>query len=504
MSATMTAVTIVLVWLVRPMTGGPAAFDAASSVLYFERIMAGRHLEAFLNTTPKPLLTLVYGVLHAIDVEWRLVSLSAVLATAIGIVLAGEAARRTAGLAAAAFAVVGLTGSASLVGEASWAYGLGWAFLMWMAAALMLLRPDPLYGIAGTFLAVGALARPETFILLGLAVVVLAGAHILGRPLPKTAWRIIVGFVAIPVMGLHDVLLTGDPFYWLAVAPHAVEVNGGRARSLAGTVYLGVTKLWSLNVLVVLATVGGLIAMRRRQWLVAAGLVGLGPLVILATWVLAIRHIEVVAHYLHAVDLAVILGAAYGVGTVLSAARDRLAWSMPALAAPPRVGIAIVAASVIAIASSHPYAPLTPGARSSIASQGQLDARVAQMLPTIRANLRPFPPQPAGDPGPLGDPDPTTMTLFVSRHQVSRIAVDLDVPLTAIASFDASRVDLAHAYPPAGSLVYIDAKADGASLGPTVAPLRVTVPTVVDGVRIVPVKVDPAAGYWIVLVTKAP
>ena len=45
--------------------------DASSSVLYFDRIIAGQRLEAFVPTTPKPLLTLVYGITWAVGHDWR-------------------------------------------------------------------------------------------------------------------------------------------------------------------------------------------------------------------------------------------------------------------------------------------------------------------------------------------------------------------------------------------------------------------------------------------------
>src|SRR5258706_385175 len=100
---TLVGATVILGLLVRPFDGGPAASDANSSVLFFDRITSGRTLEAWLNTTPKPLLTFVYGVLHTIDPSWILVSLSAVLAASVAVVISAEVARRIAGLPAAAF-----------------------------------------------------------------------------------------------------------------------------------------------------------------------------------------------------------------------------------------------------------------------------------------------------------------------------------------------------------------------------------------------------------------
>jgi len=501
---TLVGVSAVLFWLVRPLSGGPAASDAASSVLYFDRIVSGRQLEAWLNTTPKPLLTVVYGILHAIDGEWRLVSVAAVLATAAGIILAAEVVRRVAGIAAAAFALVALTGSTALVAEASWAYGLGWAFAFWMAAALMLLRARPRYALAGVFLLFAVLARPETFILLGVGTLILAGATIRGQLPSRGAWLITIGWLALPVMCLHDLLLTGNPLWWLSVAPHAVEVNGGRARSLPGAVYMSASRLLSMIVLVVEALAGGIIVLRRRQWVATVGLIALGPLVVIFIWFLAARHIETIGHYLHPVDLAIILGAAVAVGTLLPWARDRLVPRVPQLAGPAGGILVVVASIALAVASSRPFSPLSAGARQTIALEGQLDVRVGSLLPTIVSSLPANPVSTTQPPGPMGSPDPGSIALFIPRHRLPRMAVDLDLPLTAVAVLVPARVDLAHGYPPVGSVVYMDGKIDPGSVGSGTAVLRVTAPTTVGGVRIVPVKTDPAAGIWIVRVEPAP
>ena len=53
--------------------------DAASSVLYFDRIFSGQHLEVFVPTTPKPLLTIVFGLSWALFNVWRLLVWETVL-----------------------------------------------------------------------------------------------------------------------------------------------------------------------------------------------------------------------------------------------------------------------------------------------------------------------------------------------------------------------------------------------------------------------------------------
>ena len=56
---------------IRPWIAAPPAFDTAASVLHFDRIVAGRHLEQALSTTPKPLLTILYGLVYSATGDWR-------------------------------------------------------------------------------------------------------------------------------------------------------------------------------------------------------------------------------------------------------------------------------------------------------------------------------------------------------------------------------------------------------------------------------------------------
>jgi hypothetical protein len=496
---TLAAVIAAVLWIVRPLAGGPAASDAASSVLYWDRIASGRHLETFLNTTPKPLLTVVYGILHAIDGEWRLVSISAVVSTAIGIVLAGEVVRRVAGPAGAAFAVVALTGCLPLLANTSWAYGLGWALAFWMAAALALLRPSPRYGLAGGLLAIAALARPETYLLLGVGVILLIGARLAGRPAPRRAWLITIGFAGLLGMGLHDVLLTGDPIWWTSVAPHAVAVNDGRSRSLPSTIRIGAVLLIGQLPLAIGAAIGGLILLRRRQWLAVAGLVTLGPLVLLETWALAWRHLEVVGHYLHPVTIALTLGSAVTVGAAATALGTWLDARVPRFERRPRVGLAIAAAAALAILLARPFVPLSAGGRSTVALEGVLDARASAAMAMVRASM-PSPIPAPSPPGALGAGDPSLVTVYVPRHRLARSAIDLGLNLTSITVLDVRRVDLAAGYPRAGSIVYLDGRIDPGSMTDATAALRVDTPTAVGSVRIVPIHVDASEKIWIVLV----
>src|SRR5438093_1285054 len=232
LSGTFAAVAVVVFWLARPLQGGPAGPDAASSVLFFDRIASGQRLETWVNTTPKPLLTLVLGGLHGLTGDWRPGAVASVLITALGMVLAVELVRRVAGIEAGVFAGVALVGSLSLEAEANWSYGLPWAFALWMADGLALIRPSPRYGLAGGFLLLASLVRPETFIFLGVALLLLGWQTLRGPRPPRAAWLVMLGGLAVVGYCLHDLLLTGDPLWWTKVAAHSVELSGGHAHSL--------------------------------------------------------------------------------------------------------------------------------------------------------------------------------------------------------------------------------------------------------------------------------
>src|SRR5688572_17214466 len=60
--------------LARPFRGASIAFDSQVAVLHWQRISGGQVLEMFVTTTSKPVLTVAYGLLHAISGDWRTVA----------------------------------------------------------------------------------------------------------------------------------------------------------------------------------------------------------------------------------------------------------------------------------------------------------------------------------------------------------------------------------------------------------------------------------------------
>src|SRR5450432_471334 len=102
------------VYVARPLRTASVGYDSQVSVIDFARLIAGRHVEQFLSTTPKPLPTFVFGPLELLSHDWRSLAWATVIAFAIGVVLSAELARRIGGMLAWAFVGVAMIGSAAL------------------------------------------------------------------------------------------------------------------------------------------------------------------------------------------------------------------------------------------------------------------------------------------------------------------------------------------------------------------------------------------------------
>ncbi len=102
-------------WVIRPFSAGPVGFDSAASVIHFDRIISGQRLEAFVTATPKPLLTVMYGLVHGVIPDWRAISWLAIAGLAVALGLASVLGDRLAGPRAAGFAAIGVLGSAALL-----------------------------------------------------------------------------------------------------------------------------------------------------------------------------------------------------------------------------------------------------------------------------------------------------------------------------------------------------------------------------------------------------
>lgn len=493
---------------------GPAGIgsDSASSVLYFERIADGRVLERFLGTTPKPLLTLVYGVAHGTSGDWRSLAWLAIAAWAGGVAAAGLLVGRVAGAAGAAFAVAGLIASPQLFLDVSLAYAVSWALLFVAVAGLLVTNDRPRWTAAGLALAAGALARQEVFLLIGFVLVmlvlrVLADRRDTGRLRVPAEAGLVVALVALPLTGLHDWLLTGDPLYFLAVP--TIGAEGRDVASAGAAVRRLVRDVQGQPVLAALAVAGGVLLLRRRAWALLAGVLVFGPgMAAFFTWV-SLRGLVSLERYLAPLDLAIVVAAAVAMGLGVRATTGWIAvrggTRAGALAASVPAALAVSAvATALALAASPSVGPLDAGLTARIRLDRAIAGDWETMLPSIRAALveRPALLEPVPPPDPRSK-QVARPALLVSAGLLSRAGVDLGVTYDRCGRlewFGATPDQLADA---AGSLVYLDTRLAATATfepgwllvdGPTAAGPVTLVPLggLEDRVRLL--GVEPAAG----------
>ena len=147
---------------------GPAMIDpdGQTSALHFDRMVHGQRLSVPLLSTPKPLLTAVHGAAWALTHDWRTLTLTTVIAFAVGGRHLRRAAARLAGPAAAAAVLVALAGSAPLLLQVARGNSLIWALAGWGIALDALARPERRWAVASFALLGAGLARSETWVLL--------------------------------------------------------------------------------------------------------------------------------------------------------------------------------------------------------------------------------------------------------------------------------------------------------------------------------------------------
>lgn len=479
------------IWLIRPFGVGPITYDAASCVVFFDRIVSGRHLETFVNTTPKPLLTLIYGVLHAVTNDWRPITFATIGAYSASVALASVLAGRAAGTIAAVFAGVAIACSSPLLVQVTWGHALPWALPFWLAAGLALTAERPRPALAGVALLLAALARVETFVLIAVATALVAWLAVRRRALPAE-WPILLAWLALPVMLLHDSLLTGDPLNWASVS--SLYAAGTRTRTPIALAVEMWRELAANPVLTALGVAGLVVLVRRRRYVLALGIAGVGAGIAVLMIVLAARGTQVLLTYLHPILLAAAFSAAFGVDASVRLARDRLAsrqWpsvEAPVWAAPIITLLAVAAVAGVLGGSTG----LLVGGVGVIRNQQALAAHSDALVPQIRTALGSVPT--SVPPGSARSPlDPAAVVLIVPRSLQTRLAVDLGLSVGVVGAVvpDRPTPGLLHG----GQVVYHDRAGDPGT--PSVRRLEVTQPTDVDGVRLVPVSVDGSAGVWL-------
>lgn len=470
--------------LARPFRGSSIAFDSQVAVLHWQRITGGQVLEMFVTTTSKPVLTVAYGLLHAISGDWRAVAWAAILVFALGVAAASLLAWRVAGPAAAGFAAVALAGAGSLAFDVGHALAMPWALAGWAAAGLAVTSDRPRHALAGVALLVAALARIETLVLVAAIGLALAAVTAMGRSTPRRAWlTVVVPLAALPVMCIHDWLLARDPFLWLAVAARYSVITDLAVLSPLEVISLLVSRYAALGGLALLAALGVASLIRRRDHAafgpIVAGLLGLGPAMAAFLVVLALRGTFVSDRYAAPIDVAVVLAAAIGIAAIrLAPAEGSSSQPLPARWRP--LGTAVIGA-IAAGVLVWPTGLLAPALRSAVADNLASAADLGRVVPAldeVLARRRAVEGVPRlAVPGTLGP----------------RIAVDLAMPLTAIANTDAIDEDTLTP----GLVIFHHRRAERR---PSLHSfLEIDAPAVIRGIRLEPIAADPERGWWIVV-----
>lgn len=486
-------------WIIRPIHAGTLGYDAAASVLYFQRMLSGHQLEAFVGATPKALLTGVYGLAYGLVPDWRIISWVAIMAYASGIAASSVLAYRLAGIVAAAFVAVGMIGSTELLKDVDLAYAVSWALLCWAIAGLLVSGSRPRYAWAGIVLAIGGLARFETLIIVALAgFVLVVGASVARiRRRPTAAYRvrapILLGLLAIPLQAAHDWVLTGDALY-AAKVPVLGSVGlplvgvGGVLRSI-GSHYA------AEPVLIVLAVIGILTLCMRAKWDIAVGLVALTAGVMAFLMFLAFRQVYVSGRYIAPADVALIFSAGIGIAslrvpTIEALMRDR-SWDLRPLA------MIAVAGSVAALAIVRPFGPFDGATRSAIAVNSVVHRDIDQVVPDLRRAVSDAPairdwPDDGSPTRAMGE----RAAILAPILTVPQLAVDLHLPLSSISGTVGSSIRSDGTYPRSGQIVFHHVDRDQP---PEAFDLFEVDRTTANGsITVDPLRIDPDQRYWVV------
>ena len=491
---------LVAAYLVRPFRVATVGYDTAASVVYFQRLAAGLRLEAFLGTTPKPFFTVVYGIVQTVTGDWRVISWLGIAAFAAGIGLTAVLVARFGGLAAAAYVTIGLIGSVRLLDDVEAAYAISWSLAGWALVGILLTGSRPRWFAAGLCLMVVGLLRYESLLIVGVAAAALTGASLrarLGRGTapPARAWFLLLGLLAIPIEALHDLVLTGDPWYSLLVP--VLGSRGAPLIGLGGAVSFIYHRYLGMAALVALGVLGAAVLARRRAWVPLAGALALGPGIVVFVLYLGWRRIWISDRYLAPADLTLIVLAAVGVAALRVPELDRLAERLSARA---RTAALVCLAGIIAVASAGRFGPLDTASRTMMKDTLISHLNEAQALPVLAAAIRSVPG--IHDRPPVIDPTAgmgARAVLRVPAQFVPQLVAELDLPLDRIAGLGPAQPPTTDGtYPKVGEILYHDRVRDG--LGDAFPFLEVTTPTTVGAIRLIPLGADPRLGWWVIRV----
>lgn len=502
-----------VLWIVvQPLAGVVNDTDAATTVLYFDRIVHGQHLEALTPTTPKPLLTLIYGVAWTVTGDWRTLTVLTVLAGGAVVAMAARLAARLGGIGAAAIVTIGILAWPDFALEVGRGNSFVWGLALWLLAGVLMTADRPRPWLAGFALLLAGLARTETIWLLAAAMACGAWVGIQAirgadRAQLRTALPLLLGALALPLACLHDFLLTGRPLYWLGVpgAYTALAYPDLKSISPLEAVRKEIVYFEPAAALLLLALVGGVWLMLSRRRAMAVTLAFLAGGVLLTLVLLAWRAIYISVRYYEEADAAILLAAAVGAAALIGWSLERV----PGRAAGcdrPRIFAPGLIAAVLAIGVVAVDVPLGT-VDGQVAPSRQAYAALETAIPNLSSLL-------VGAEGktttvrganyPVADM--SSCRVFVPRPFVPVVSVETGVPVTALGDSYLGFRDGKYPLKPGQWVLHI-AAVDGS--GGVYAPFEHALPTVLEAadgqsLSIVPVMADPQRGLWLDRVDAAP
>jgi hypothetical protein len=304
-------------------------------------------------------------------------------------------------------------------------------------------------------------------------------------------------------MLVHDWLLTGDPLFWVSVSHRYSDASPGAVMTPLDLLGSMLGRYLGMPVLTVLAIVGFVALVARRQWVALVGLVGASLGIAAFLELLAIRGTYVSSRYFAAIDLALIFAAAAGAAAAIEDARGLVARRWRITSRPPAgasSAIVAIAAVILAVASIWPVASLSATFRNAVETQLRLAENADRVLPPVAAELSHISEAGtfAAPDAPISD-DPAQVILLVPPLESPRFAVDLDLPLTQISTVARATLVPGAGFIPHGNVIVHDALVERRDAHQR---LEIDRPTQYGDVTLEPIVADPGNGVWVLRIVR--
>ena len=480
------AMAVAMAWAVRPFTTGSVGPDAAAPVIHWAHLLRLDPIESGLTQTAKPLLTVLYGPVHAVA-GWQGVALAAVAAAGLCVALGSLLAFRAAGPVAGGFVAVAFLTSPVMLRDVVLAYAAPWAALALIGAGLAVTARPRRWGFAGVLLAMAALARPEALAVTGVACGAVVAAEMVarlrgGRRPPRRAYLVFVGLAAIPVFMLHDAIVMGDPTFWLETAQRN-SAAAGTAKDLPEITLFIARHLATYVPILVVAGLGALLLAVRSEWPLLIGVLGSTVGIALFFVLVGARGTSVPLRYFGLMDLGFVFAAGIGIAALdVPFLRRSLRTIRTTFPGASVLLLLATGAFIAAIVAPNWFVNRNNlvNARGQVALHENQSVAMEAIRESVAAN--------AG----------AAVRVFVPPRLRAQSIVDLGLPLSDVVRGLPEYVDAASWQLEPGSILYHDRADDIAS--PAWTSVEIDEPREVGDVRLVPLVADQDRGMWVIRV----